>query len=131
MKILPGDYVVLDSTAFYARAGGQEPDHGTINGLVVDDAIKVNNVILHHIKGVQGKISEGDMVEGAVDSRRRSLITRHHTATHIVNGASRKVLGPWVWQHSAFKDIDMGQIGHHALCASDERSDYGNRTRRK
>ncbi|MGA2875702.1 MAG: alanine--tRNA ligase [Nitrososphaerales archaeon] len=122
LKILSGDYVVLDSTAFYARAGGQEPDHGTISGLVVDDAIKVNNVILHHVKGVQGKISEGDLVEGIVDSRRRSLITRHHTATHIVNGASRKVLGPWVWQHSAFKDVDMGRldITHFAHLTRDQ-----------
>ncbi len=114
--------MVLDSTAFYARAGGQEPDHGTVNGLAVDDAIKVNNVILHHIKGVQGKISEGDVVEGIVDSRRRYLITRHHTATHIVNGASRKVLGPWVWQHSAFKDIDMGRldITHFAHLTRDQ-----------
>ena len=116
MKILPAEYVILDSTAFYARAGGQEPDHGTINGQVVDDAIKVNNVILHHVKDVQGNITEGDAVEGVVDSRRRFLITRHHTATHIVNGASRKVLGPRVWQHSAFKDIDMGilDITHFA-----------------
>jgi alanyl-tRNA synthetase len=110
LKILPGDYVALDSTAFYARGGGQEPDHGTINGVPVDDVIKVNEVVLHHVTDAKSKISSGDTVDGLVDSRRRSLITRHHTATHIVNGASRKVLGPWVWQHSAFKDIDMGRL---------------------
>ncbi|HVB12775.1 MAG TPA: alanine--tRNA ligase [Nitrososphaerales archaeon] len=122
LKVLPGEYVVLDSTAFFARAGGQEPDHGTINGLAVDEVIKVNSVVLHHVKGLDGKISQGDLVEGLVDSRRRSLITRHHTATHIINGASRKILGPWVWQHSAFKDIDMGRldITHFAHLSRDQ-----------
>ncbi len=122
VRILPGEFVVLDSTAFYARAGGQEPDHGTINGLTVDDVVKVNNTVLHHIRGLDGKLAEGDEIEGIVDSKRRSLITRHHTATHIVNGASKKVLGPWVWQHSAFKDIDMGRldITHFAHLTRDQ-----------
>lgn len=35
---------------------------------------------------------------------------RHHTATHIVNGSARKILGPWVWQNSAFKNEDMARL---------------------
>lgn len=121
LKVLSGGYVALDSTAFYARAGGQEPDHGTLDDLAVDDVIKVGNVILHHVNNFS-KLTIGDSVIGIVDSKRRSLITRHHTATHIINGASRKVLGPWVWQHSAFKDIDMGRldITHFAHLSRDQ-----------
>ena len=109
LKIIPGNFIVLDSTAFYARAGGQEPDHGTIDDLEVDDVIKIDKIVLHHCKA-QIKLIEGQEVRGIVDARRRSLITRHHTATHIVNGAARQVLGRWVWQHSAFKDVDMGRL---------------------
>ncbi|MGH2639583.1 MAG: DHHA1 domain-containing protein, partial [Rhabdochlamydiaceae bacterium] len=122
VKIIGDNYVVLDTTAFYGRSGVQEPDHGTINGLQVDDVLKINNVILHSVKGLNRRIVEDDLVEGRVDSKRRSLIMRHHTATHIVNGASRRVLGPWVWQHSAFKDEDMARldITHFAHITRDQ-----------
>jgi alanyl-tRNA synthetase len=116
LEVVSVAFVVLDETAFFARAGGQEPDHGTINGMFVDDVIKVNNVVLHHIKDLDGRLSAGDKVEGRVDSKRRSLIMRHHTATHIINASARKILGPWVWQNSAFKDEDMARldITHYA-----------------
>lgn len=108
------EFVVLDRTAFYARAGGQEPDRGTINGSAVVDVIKVGNVILHKVKPPLPK--EGEKVKCIVDRERRLALMRHHTATHIVNGAARKVLGPWVWQHSAFKEEDHARldITHHS-----------------
>jgi alanyl-tRNA synthetase len=67
-------------------------------------------VVLHHIPDLQNKLEAGDQIEGRVDSIRRSRIMRHHTATHIVNGSARKILGPWVWQNSAFKDVDMARL---------------------
>lgn len=109
VKVFPGNFVALSSTAFYPRGGGQEPDFGTINGMVVDDVIKVDNIVLHRISG-SNRLHEGDFVTGSIDYNRRSIIMRHHTATHIINGACRSVLGPWVWQHSAFKDVDMGRL---------------------
>ncbi len=47
---------------------------------------------------------------------------RQHTATHVLNGAARKFLGSWVWQHSAFKDMDRSRldITHHAHLSRDE-----------
>ena len=111
LRIIEGKYVILDNTAFYARSGGQEPDHGTINGLEVVDVVKFNNVVIHEVRDLKTRtIKESDIVNGIVDSRRRNLIMRHHTATHVVNGAARKVLGSWVWQHSAFKDEDMARL---------------------
>ena len=57
-----------------------------------------------------------------MDSVRRQRIKRIHTATHILNGASRQVLGPWVWQHSAFKEADYGRldITHFAHLGEEE-----------
>ena len=108
------DLVILDRTSFYARGGGQEPDYGTISGSKVVDVNKHGGVILHKLEGDIPK--EGDTVSCKVDETRRSNITKNHTSTHILNASSRKILGSWVWQHSAFKDDDHARldITHHS-----------------
>ena len=108
------DQVVLDKTSFYARGGGQEPDHGSIAGFEVVDVDKHADIIVHKLKG--GIPNEGDVVQCKVDATRRSNITKNHTSTHIINTSARSVLGSWVWQHSAFKDDDHARldITHHS-----------------
>jgi len=108
------DQVVLDKTSFYARGGGQEPDHGSIAGFEVVDVDKHADIIVHKLKG--GIPNEGDTVQCKVDATRRSNITKNHTSTHIINTSARSVLGSWVWQHSAFKDDDHARldITHHS-----------------
>jgi alanyl-tRNA synthetase len=108
LKVFPGGHVVLDRTVFYARGGGQEPDRGTIGGAKVVDVEKYGDVVLHKVEGKAPKA--GETVNCSVDTRRRRRITQIHTATHILNGSSRQTLGPWVWQHSAFKEEDYGRI---------------------
>jgi alanyl-tRNA synthetase len=108
LKRYQGGYVALDQTAFYPRGGGQEPDHGTLDGKKVLDVEKYGGVVIHKLEG--GTPAEGPRVVGKVNSTRRQKIRRIHTATHILNGASRHVLGPWVWQHSAFKEEDYGRL---------------------
>jgi alanyl-tRNA synthetase len=114
LKIVNGKYVVLDKTAFYARAGGQEPDHGYIENVRVKDVIKQGDIVLHEV--ADGSLKEKSTVKCVVDRERRGTLTKHHTATHIVNAAARTTLGSWVWQHSAFKDIDYARldITHHS-----------------
>ncbi len=108
------DMVVLDRTSFYARGGGQEPDHGSIGGFSVTDVDKHANIIVHKLEG--GVPKEGETVSCKVDATRRSNITKNHTSTHILNASSRGVLGSWVWQHSAFKEDDHARldITHHS-----------------
>lgn len=119
VKII-GKYVVLDKTAFYARGGGQEPDHGKIDDAIVNDVVKQGNVVLHQV--IDGKLKEGSVVKCAVDPVRRGLIMRHHTATHVLNSAARNALGSWVWQHSAFKEQDYARldITHHSHLTHDD-----------
>jgi len=120
LKVFDGKWVVLDRTAFFARSGGQEPDKGVIDSAKVTEAIKYGDIVLHRIEGKAPV--EGETVKCHVDRDRREIITRHHTATHIVNGAARHVLGPWVWQHSAFKDVTGARldITHHSPLTSEE-----------
>jgi len=113
-------YVVLDKTSFYARGGGQEPDHGTIENFEVVDVSKHGNIIIHELKN--GIPKEGSAVSCVVNSKRRDSITKNHTSTHILNSSSRSVLGSWVWQHSAFKEEDHARldITHHSALTDDE-----------
>ncbi|MDE1858083.1 MAG: alanine--tRNA ligase [Thaumarchaeota archaeon] len=108
VKVFKGGFVVLDRTVFYPRGGGQEPDRGTIARAKVVDIEKYGDVVIHKVEGMAPRA--GARVECHVDQRRRRRVTQIHTATHIINGSSRQVLGPWVWQHSAFKEEDYGRI---------------------
>jgi alanyl-tRNA synthetase len=114
------DQVVLDRTSFYARGGGQEPDHGSIAGFNVVNVDKHANIIVHKLEG--GVPKEGDTVSCKVDKTRRANITKNHTSTHILNASSRKILGSWIWQHSAFKEDDHARldITHHSSLSNEQ-----------
>jgi len=118
--------VVLDRTSFYARGGGQEPDHGTIAGAKVIDVNKHGGVIIHEIEGQTPK--EGSTVSCKVDVTRRANITKNHTSTHILNSSARGVLGSWIWQHSAFKEADHARldITHHSSLTDQQVQDIEN-----
>jgi len=102
------DVVVLDQTAFYPTSGGQLHDLGTLNGCEVTEIWKQGSVILHKVKNISFK--EGAAVTGAIDVKRRIQMAQHHTATHIINAAARRVLGRHVNQAGAFKDVDKARI---------------------
>ncbi|MDA4120088.1 MAG: alanine--tRNA ligase-related protein, partial [Thaumarchaeota archaeon] len=108
VKVFRDGYIVLNQTVFYPRGGGQEPDKGTIGNAKVVEVEKYGDVVIHKTEGKAPRA--GTTVNCHVDTRRRRRITQIHTATHIINGSSRQVLGPWVWQHSAFKEEDYGRI---------------------
>ena len=113
-------FVVLDKTSFYARGGGQEPDHGKIGHCEIIDITKHGNIIVHEVKGDLPK--EGEIVTCVVDGKRRDGITKNHTSTHIINTSARSILGSWVWQHSAFKEEDHARldITHHSALTDDD-----------
>lgn len=112
------DIVILNRTSFYPRGGGQEPDAGQIGNLEVVDVQKHGGVILHFVKGTLPPA--GKTVRCAINRERRSKVTIHHTATHILNASSRRILGSWVWQHSAYKNEDHGRldITHHSALSA-------------
>src|SRR5256884_1609914 len=98
--------VVLDRTPFYAEAGGQVGDTGTLTTgdgrtqlRVVDTQYGIpGSLVLHRAEVVRGELREGDSVPAAIDAERRDRIRRNHTATHILHWALREVLGPHVKQ---------------------------------
>jgi alanyl-tRNA synthetase len=116
-----GNHVVLDKTYFYPEGGGQESDYGTIGGRRVTYVEKAGKVIVHSIDGAAG-IKAGDVVECALDDRRRTQLMQHHTATHIVNASAREVLGPHVWQAGAHKSEESSRLDvtHYKAVSHDE-----------
>jgi alanyl-tRNA synthetase len=122
LKVVEGKYIILDQTAFYPRGGGQEPDTGEIEGIKVVEVTKQADVVVHKIEGGGRIPAKEQTVQGTVNGRRRDLITKHHTATHVLNSASRNALGSWVWQNSAFKEESYGRldITHHSTLTREE-----------
>ncbi len=113
-----GDYVALDKTYFYPEGGGAAADQGVIkhskgSSRVVDVQMLAGGVIIHKVEGTLPDI--GEIIEAEIDFERRLSIMRHHTATHILLGAARKVLGKHAWQAGASKEPDAARldISHH------------------
>jgi alanyl-tRNA synthetase len=106
--------IILDRTQFYPEGGGQPHDHGVITGgnityHVVDVRIE-QGVILHTVTEDIIDLEPGDTVDGIVDIERRLAHMRHHTATHVVNDAAKKVLGNHIWQAGAQKSAERARL---------------------
>ncbi len=121
LGVVKGKYIVLDRTAFYPEGGGQVADTGKINGIPVDYVLKAAGIILHEVKDVS-KFRKGMEVSGEVDLGRRKIITRHHTAVHLLNAACREILGEHIWQAGSYKDEHKGQLDvtHYKRITNDE-----------
>ena len=124
MKLLGLDIELeMKRPGFYPRGGGQEPDTGKIQSAKVVEVTKQADVVVHKVDdNSAAKLVEGQIVHATVNARRRDLITKHHTATHVLNSASRNMLGSWVWQNSAFKEESYGRldITHHSALSKEE-----------
>ena len=112
LRVLDGKNLILDKTAFYPEGGGQPADEGYIEfdrqRSKIVDVQKVGRVIIH---AVRGQVPEkGESVKGIVDWERRDSLMKHHTATHLIMGAARRVLGEHVWQSGSQKGADKARL---------------------
>ena len=92
--------LVLNQTPFYAESGGQVGDTGTltIDGTEtkIIDTKKENDLIIHFAEKIPDDVS-GEVI-AKVDAERRNRIALHHSVTHLMHAALRKVLGTHVAQ---------------------------------
>jgi alanyl-tRNA synthetase len=102
--------LVLDKTCFYAEAGGQVGDAGTLlsideSGIAfeVSDTQRAGACVLHMGELLAGELRPGQHLRAEVDPSRRDT-KRNHTATHLLNWALREVLGDSIDQAGSVVD---------------------------
>lgn len=90
---------IVDQTVCYPQGGGQPGDIGTLQvqgkTFPILEVKKQDNAVLHVIDGI---IQKGEIVHITINWDHRYQLMKHHTGTHLVNGALQKVLGKHVWQ---------------------------------
>ncbi len=113
LKVINNEYVVLNQTCFYPEGGGQPADHGYLSwGKMKAEVVevqKVGRVIVHRIKA-SSPPKKNSAVKGILDWDKRYALMKAHTATHLVNGAARRVLGEHVWQSGTQKGVESTRI---------------------
>ena len=95
--------LVAAETPFYAESGGQTGDQGIISSpkgtFSVEETFSLpNGLILHRGRLQQGSLTVGDQVMLSVSKDRRTPTAHNHTATHLLHGALRRILGDQVKQ---------------------------------
>ncbi len=118
-----GYQIVLEVTPFYAESGGQVGDTGELiinnEKLIITDTKKDNDLIIHFTDNIPGNL-DGEVI-AKVDPEKRKKTELHHSATHLVHAALRKVLGTHVAQKgSLVNDEHLRFDFSHFAKVSDE-----------
>ncbi|MDR1435434.1 MAG: alanine--tRNA ligase [Puniceicoccales bacterium] len=119
-------YVATDRTPFYGERGGEVGDRGELiyrgeRVAIVDTIYSSQGNILHRI-AEDADFMEGEEVTLNVNGARRKEIQRHHTATHLMHAALRKILGNHVKQSGSHVD-DRGlrfDFNHFSVLTGEE-----------
>jgi alanyl-tRNA synthetase len=109
----PGEVeVVLEPTPFYGESGGQVGDRGrltddgTVQAEVRDTLKPVEDLTVARVHLAAGRLKVGQTLWAGYDATRRRQTRAHHSATHLLHGALRKVLGQHVKQAGSLVDAE-------------------------
>lgn len=98
--------IVLDQTPFYAESGGQVGDRGTLTSgddkIYIKDTQKENDLIVHIAEKLPADVS--GVFVAQVDDEKRRMTMNHHSATHLMHAALKRVLGNHVEQRGSLVD---------------------------
>ncbi len=102
--------VVCDRTPFYGESGGQVGDQGVLMNAQVKAKVlacsKQDGVVLHHVEVEAGVLELNSRLSAQVNVDERKQIAAHHSATHLMHAALKKVLGEHVNQKGSLVDKD-------------------------
>jgi alanyl-tRNA synthetase len=101
--------LVLDKTCFYAEAGGQVGDCGTIKSdnaeFVAERTEKIGNYVSHWGRFMRGRFLVGEQVK-AIVSKDRDATRENHTATHLLQWALQQVVSKSAAQQGSLVSPD-------------------------
>lgn len=130
--------VVLDQTPFYAEAGGQVGDTGTLinphfSALVKTTYFPIPDIITHKVQMLSGALRVGDTLEASVDLSSRNKIRKNHTATHLLHASLRQILGDHIKQAGSLVSSQRLRFDftHFASLSSSEIRQIENRLNEK
>jgi len=120
--------LIANQTPFYGESGGQMGDRGTIVTAnkaeieISDTQKKLDNMHVHIGTVNKGVVAVGDEAQFRVESGHRSAIRGHHSATHLLHAALRRVLGEHVTQKGSMVAHDRLRfdISHNKALAPEE-----------
>ncbi|MFS8878655.1 MULTISPECIES: alanine--tRNA ligase [unclassified Synechococcus] len=102
--------IVLDRTPFYAESGGQIGDRGYLSGdgllVRVEDVQKQGDLFVHFGRVERGILRVGDPVQAQIDLACRRRAQAHHTATHLLQAALKKIVDPSISQAGSLVAFD-------------------------
>ncbi len=95
--------IITNQTPFYGESGGQMGDAGSVlgkdfRGAVTDTSKPLGRLHAHQVKVESGSVRTGDVVQLAIDIKRRDALRANHSATHLLHAALRNKLGGHVTQ---------------------------------
>lgn len=99
--------VILDQTNFYHTAGGQDSDHGKIISSDGKCIFNVENVehhkgyVVHTGRFVNDTFKSMENVNLIIDAERRTHLSQHHTAMHLLQAAMKKITKQIIFQESS------------------------------
>lgn len=102
--------VVLDRTPFYAESGGQIGDRGYLSGdgllVRIEDVQKQGDLFVHFGRVERGILRVGDPVQAQIDLACRRRAQAHHTATHLLQAALKRIVDPSIGQAGSLVAFD-------------------------
>lgn len=106
-------YLIFDKTPFYGEGGGQEGDAGEVFSTegklaTIKDTQKPVDGLFVHLSEDADALNIGESYKLKVNAEERSLTMRNHSATHLLQSALIKVLGPHIKQAGS-------SVGHERL----------------
>ena len=116
--------LVLDTTPFYAESGGQVGDTGVLyfdgEEIAVRDTRKENDLIIQFTDTLPVNITA--IVDARVNADVRRRTTVHHSVTHLLHAALRKILGSHVAQKGSLVNADYLRFdfSHFAKMTTEE-----------